>query len=203
VARKRLPKEVRKQQILDAALKCFYQKGYHGASIRDIVEASGISKGNLYWHFENKEDVFLAVFDRWCDKAMEDMKTDIEIRAVDKAETTRRVAQRLHRYTNDERPFMMAWLEFVTAAGRDEKVREKLVRIESRFQERLLKSLENLSEVTQLRDVKLDSLAMLLSAMHEGLIIKGIIWPEKYAKKETITEVMDTLTELIETDGEK
>src|SRR5689334_21987970 len=52
-----------RDRILDGALEVFARKGYHGASVDDIVRASGTSKGAVYHHFPNKEAVFLALVD--------------------------------------------------------------------------------------------------------------------------------------------
>jgi AcrR family transcriptional regulator len=62
-ARRRAPPEERRAQILEAALQCFASKGYHSATMDDLVRASGLSKGSLYWHFQSKEEVLLALFD--------------------------------------------------------------------------------------------------------------------------------------------
>ena len=60
---KHQPADVRRQQILEAALVCFAQQGYHQTRMDDIGRATGLSKGALYHHFKNKEAVFLGVFD--------------------------------------------------------------------------------------------------------------------------------------------
>ena len=54
-----------RQQILDAALKLFSHRGYGATSVRDISSAAGISKGNLYHHFPDKETIFRALLDRY------------------------------------------------------------------------------------------------------------------------------------------
>ena len=51
----------RKQDILIAALEAFTKKGYDKTSVDDIVRISGLSKGTLYWHFENKQALFSGV----------------------------------------------------------------------------------------------------------------------------------------------
>lgn len=56
-------KPATRERILEAALDVFARKGYHGASVDDIVRASGTSKGAVYHHFPNKEAVFLALVD--------------------------------------------------------------------------------------------------------------------------------------------
>lgn len=49
------------QNILQAALKCFAQKGYAGTSIRDIVTAAGVSRPVLYYYFGSKADLYRAL----------------------------------------------------------------------------------------------------------------------------------------------
>ncbi len=55
--------EATRQRILDAALNVFAQKGFHQAIVDDIVAASDTSKGAFYFHFPNKNGVFLALVD--------------------------------------------------------------------------------------------------------------------------------------------
>ncbi len=57
--------EKSKQQILDAALKLFSHKGYGATSVRDIAEEAGLSKGNVYHHFPDKEAIFRGLLDRY------------------------------------------------------------------------------------------------------------------------------------------
>lgn len=52
----------RRQQIFQAALTCFARTGYHQTTMDDIVAESGLSKGTLYWYFDSKKDLFLALF---------------------------------------------------------------------------------------------------------------------------------------------
>jgi len=49
--------------ILDAALKLFSHRGYGATSVRDIAEAAGVSKGNVYHHFADKEAIFRELLD--------------------------------------------------------------------------------------------------------------------------------------------
>ena len=52
----------RKQEIYQAALACFLRKGYHRATMDDIVAESGLSKGTLYWYFKSKKELFISLF---------------------------------------------------------------------------------------------------------------------------------------------
>lgn len=51
--------------ILDTALKLFAHRGYGATSVRDIAETAGLSKGNVYHHFPDKESIFRALLDRY------------------------------------------------------------------------------------------------------------------------------------------
>jgi len=53
--------------ILDTALKLFAHRGYGATSVRDIAEEAGLSKGNVYHHFADKESIFRALLDRYFD----------------------------------------------------------------------------------------------------------------------------------------
>jgi AcrR family transcriptional regulator len=53
-----------REAILDTSAKLFSQRGYKEVSIRDIAQACGLTNAALYYHFKNKEDLFLAVLQR-------------------------------------------------------------------------------------------------------------------------------------------
>jgi AcrR family transcriptional regulator len=54
-------------RILDAALNIFSNKGFHDTRLDEIVEESSTSKGASYFHFPNKERLFLALVDQFAD----------------------------------------------------------------------------------------------------------------------------------------
>jgi AcrR family transcriptional regulator len=54
--------EVR-ERIVSAALRVFGERGFHGATIADVVRESGLSVGAIYTYFKGKEDLFLATCD--------------------------------------------------------------------------------------------------------------------------------------------
>jgi AcrR family transcriptional regulator len=51
--------------LLDAAEDVFAEKGFTAATLDDIAHAAGYTKGAIYKHFATKEDLFLAVSDRY------------------------------------------------------------------------------------------------------------------------------------------
>jgi len=49
-------------RILDEAARLFREKGYQGASVRDISRSVDMLPGSLYYHFANKDDLLVAVY---------------------------------------------------------------------------------------------------------------------------------------------
>lgn len=53
---------VTRQQLLNAGLNVFSEKGYAAAKLSEIAEEAGVTRGAIYWHFKNKKELFLALF---------------------------------------------------------------------------------------------------------------------------------------------
>ena len=56
--------QLRRKQIIDAAMELFDQNGYSNTKISDITKKAGISKGLTYRYFTSKEEIVTAVLDR-------------------------------------------------------------------------------------------------------------------------------------------
>ncbi|MFC1946744.1 TetR/AcrR family transcriptional regulator [Chloroflexota bacterium] len=59
--RKELKSSIKKSWILDKAGMLFWQKGYHGTSMRDIADACDCKAANIYNYFKGKEDILFEV----------------------------------------------------------------------------------------------------------------------------------------------
>lgn len=64
--------------ILDAASHIFYEKGVAKASLNEIAERAGVTRGAVYWHFKNKVDLFIALHDALYEPFMETVLQDLE-----------------------------------------------------------------------------------------------------------------------------
>lgn len=60
---KQIQSEQTQQKIIEAATQLFVRKGFYGTSISDLAQATGLTKGALYHHFENKDALFFAVIE--------------------------------------------------------------------------------------------------------------------------------------------
>jgi len=84
-----------REKILQAARDCFARQGFAGTSIKDIQEASGFSRGNLYHHFKTKEEIVLIIITqnlgRYCDH-IEAMLTESDHRNLSLADVIKQLA---------------------------------------------------------------------------------------------------------------
>ncbi len=91
--RREREKEKRKNDIVNAAERVFFEKGHENATMDDVANEAELSKGTLYLYFKNKEDLYLAIHLRGnkilhslFKKAVKNKKTGIEkTRSVGKA----------------------------------------------------------------------------------------------------------------------
>jgi len=166
--------EARREQILQAALTCFGEHGYHASTMDDLVRASGLSKGSLYWHFRSKEEVFLAVFDAFAEELYGQWDA-----AAESSEEAMSVLQREFELSaeifSNQRVFLLAFAEFLShPAARDRMagtytvVREKLAAIIERG--RRAKSIRS--------GPPADRLASTLIGAIEGLLLQWLVDPD-------------------------
>ena len=54
---------ITRQRILQAGFDCFFENGFEATSLSAIAKAAGVTRGAIYWHFEDKKALFRAVVD--------------------------------------------------------------------------------------------------------------------------------------------
>jgi AcrR family transcriptional regulator len=122
--------EMTRGRILDAALSIFSRKGYHETSVDEIVVESATSKGAVYFHFPNKQTLFLALVDKFADLLERRVTRAIEgeaegIARVDAALVT--VLETFGHYRS------MAKILLVQAMGLGAAFEEKRMSVHDRF----------------------------------------------------------------------
>mgnify|MGYP001067603095 CR=1 FL=1 len=76
---KRIAKEDRHEQLLNAACELFAKKGFDGTTMKDIAARAGVTPPLLNQHFNSKEDIYSELYERWC----EDVKKIAVIPIID------------------------------------------------------------------------------------------------------------------------
>ncbi|MBC9727802.1 TetR/AcrR family transcriptional regulator [Streptomyces sp. TRM68367] len=77
VKTKRMPRAVREQQMLDAAVQTFGQRGYMAASMDEIAELAGVSKPLVYLYLNSKDHLFTACIRREAKALTEAVRTGV------------------------------------------------------------------------------------------------------------------------------
>lgn len=72
-----------RETLLRAALEIFYQRGVAQASLQEISAEAGVTRGALYWHFKNKEDLFDALFQQFFSEMDGQIQSDIATQSPD------------------------------------------------------------------------------------------------------------------------
>jgi AcrR family transcriptional regulator len=118
--------EERKSQILDAAMETFSRDGFYKTRMSDIAETSGLSKGSLYWYFESKDSIILALLERVFEPELEDFRNLLD--------EDRSVVLRLHDYVDragSDIVKMLKWMplvyDFIALAFRQEVIKKAIM----------------------------------------------------------------------------
>ncbi len=81
-------------QITSTAKRLLVDQGYHGLAMREIAEAVGVSKAALYYHFQDKEQLLLAILESYLDD-IEALIDDIQTLAPDSQSCIRLLVARI------------------------------------------------------------------------------------------------------------
>jgi AcrR family transcriptional regulator len=169
-SRRHAPPEVRRAQILGAALACFGDKGYHAATMDDLARAAGLSKGSLYWHFRSKEAVFMAVFDAFEEELLAEWERRL---ATGRGALEAAGGMMGHAFAalGEGGRLARAWAEFLSHP----QGRERLAAAYRRIRAQLVATLEGDVARGAVRDLPLESVAAALTAAGEGLMLQAMV----------------------------
>ncbi len=93
---------VTRDQILDAAEHVFQRRGVSRTSLQEIALEAGLTRGAIYWHFQNKADVFDAMLQRVTLPMQANFNSQPEVEAADPLQHLRRnVATAFHQTVHD------------------------------------------------------------------------------------------------------
>jgi AcrR family transcriptional regulator len=117
-------KEETRAELIAAAAHVFARRGFHGASLDEIAREAGYTTGAIYWHFTNKDDLFLAVYERYTTTRVREWE-EVK-RRVDAGElpATRAWADQWMRRLHDDPEFLVLAVEFLVHAWRNPSLRE-------------------------------------------------------------------------------
>lgn len=114
--------EQRKEEIFNAALFCFNQKGYYETSIDDIAARAGITKGGIYHHFNSKKTLFIDLFHTVANRYFESLKLKIH-QPFDASSHMQDLVRKSNEIFNENMDILKFCFEFMSLASRDDEIR--------------------------------------------------------------------------------
>ncbi|WKZ50600.1 MAG: TetR/AcrR family transcriptional regulator [Anaerolineales bacterium] len=186
--------EETRTRILEAAVKQFSINGYNAASVDNICEQAGVSKGAFYHHFKTKQDVFLALLDGWLqtfDQAIE------ASRGRPMPETFQMMTEYFPYIFESASENLPMFLEFLQQASRDEKVWQASVAPYRRYHRHFAALIKKGIAEGSFVDVNPDLAARLIVSTAMGLLLQSLLDPEgaKWDKvaRDTVQLMMTSL----------
>jgi len=124
--------DLRKNQILEAAMEVITRHGYENSRMDDVVKSSNMSKGAIYWYYNSKKDIYLDLVNYWVlrysdmvSKILEkDQKASLQLKKI--------FSYFIDEYEKDPEPFK-ALTEFWSMAQKDKDFRKKLQKVYGAF----------------------------------------------------------------------
>ena len=184
--------ESRRQQILDAACDCVRQAGFHGASMAEIAKAAGLSVGQIYRYFENKEAIIAAIVAQ--DLAeMREKFAELESRPGDLLDAiTDHMPEAVDKCYDPRRAALV--LEVLAEAARNPKV-AAIVRAADLQERGLARAMLQRSRKPEWSDCEFEARAEMIGVVFDGLIMRGVNNPD--ADRVALTKVFRSTLECI------
>lgn len=167
--------ESRRQQILDAACERVRQSGFHGASMSDIAKAAGLSVGQIYRYFENKEAIIAAIVAQ--DLAeMRDKFAEIESQPGELVDAIEAHLPEGIAKSFEPRRAALA-LEVVAEAARNPKV-AAIVRAADEQERALAKTMMSRGRRPEWTEAEFQARCEAVGMIFDGLLMRGVNHPD-------------------------
>jgi len=174
-----------KTRILDAALNVFANKGYYDTRMDEIVDESHTSKGAIYFHFPNKERLFLALVDQFADLLERRVVEAIEPEEKGIARVRVALETTLETFGKYRRP---AKILLVQAVGLGAPFENKRNEVNDRFANLIETYLQEAIEVGDIEQVDTEVVAYAWMGAIYGVVIRWV-----YTGEPTSERIMSTL----------
>ena len=174
--------EETRTKIMDSAIKLFSTRGFNAASVDDICEEAGISKGAFYHHFESKQALFLALLDGWLqviDNAIEASKDKTA------PETVTQMTEAFPAIFEGADLRLPMFLEFWLQASRDQKIWEASIAPYRRYHKYFTSLIKKGVEEGSFVEVDPELAARMIVSTAMGLFLQSLLDP-KGAKWEKV-----------------
>jgi len=169
-----------RERLLDAAGRVFARRGFHGASVEEVAEEAGHSKGAVYSNFTSKEDLFLTLLEQRCAQSIDRIATafategSIEDRIA-------RGAELLSCMVQEDRDDSLLFVELWTYAARDAEVARRMAAMYEENRRRIAAVVAaQADEVGLALPAPAADIAAALVALNDGLVLQALVDHERF-----------------------
>ena len=160
--------------LVEAATKVFSRRGYDKASLDEVAEEAGFTKGAVYSNFKGKEDLFLATIDAHFERRLEAIRR-VLAEEPDEEGTAYAAGMDFMNQLNEDPEYFALFFEFWGYAQRNPAVKRKFLPRIQRFRAAL-------AELFEAKDVEMpmppEQLAAMLIAMAAGVAMERELDPK-------------------------
>jgi AcrR family transcriptional regulator len=161
--------------LMHSAASVFARRGLQQASIDEVAEDAGFTKGAFYANFKNKEELFLAMLDERFAKRIEDIEGVVGGEGS-AAEKSRRYGDLFVQTLRVDREWERLFFEFCAYALRDEDFRQELVTRYRAMRERIADALKaDAEEYGKEATLPYEQVALMTSAMSHGFELQKLL----------------------------
>jgi len=162
-------------RLLEGALDVFAERGFHGASVEDICERAGFTRGAFYSNFASKDELVLALFQATTDRLLEQIAALLPDLANQPETLLDAVLGLLDDAAPDQRQWHLISTEFTLHALRNPEAAEALNAQRRIFREKLTALVEATSGLRL--SVPPEQFVRLVIALHEGARSQSLLEP--------------------------
>lgn len=179
--------------LLESAARVFSRHGLSGASVEQVADAAGYTKGAFYANFKSKEELFLAMLD---ERFAERIQALDEVLASDAplADQARAGGQELLAYVAGDREWERLFFEFAAHAARDDDFREELVARYRTLIDHLAEGLRRRADEVGFEPPgPVGQFALMVFAAANGMALQQLLDPDSVAE-DLFPAMMELLT---------
>ncbi|WEG12951.1 TetR/AcrR family transcriptional regulator [Pullulanibacillus sp. KACC 23026] len=182
-------KEQKKKALLDSAMTCFAEKGYHAATVDDIVTHSGMSKGAVYNYFKSKEEIYLTLLEKATEADLVTLKKSMaEAKsASEKMKQLFQLKKGMPYKSEPTRKWAAVQLEFWINASRYPELKEKMLERLQMYRTLLIDIIREGQDNGEFRrNINAEHFSEMFFAFEDGVFINLLIEEDDYPFKEVL-----------------
>ncbi|GAA0932579.1 TetR/AcrR family transcriptional regulator [Kribbella koreensis] len=166
-------------RLLEGALEVFAERGFHGASVEDICDRAGFTRGAFYSNFASKDELVLALFQATTDRLLEQIAALLPDLANQPGTLLDAVLGLLDEAAPDQRQWHLISTEFTLHALRHPEAAAALNLQRAMFRDQLTRLVEEITRASGLQmSVPPQQFVRLVIAVHEGARAQSLLEPD-------------------------